>query len=193
MKNKLFQSYRDMVAKLAKSGEEICKELDQEKAHLLHMAIGIAGEINSELLMAVFNDDMENLIEEAGDVEFYLEGLQMVYGEATWSETNEFMYHLKFNEERMQGAPSTVYLQIASGELLDIAKKPSMYGKPINEDIRLRIRGCCGVIRFYLDSLYNEFNVPRTLAREKNFEKLSVRYGKGSFSNEQAQTRADKS
>ena len=53
-----------------------------EKAHLLHMAIGVAGEA-AELLEAVFNHivsaqplDVENIQEETGDLLFYLQGVQ---------------------------------------------------------------------------------------------------------------------
>lgn len=56
-------------------------KLTAEKAHLLHMAIGAAGEA-SELLRAVaehvFNDaelDVENLVEEVGDATFYQVGI----------------------------------------------------------------------------------------------------------------------
>ena len=55
--------------------------LTPEQCHLLHMAIGIAGEA-SELLEAVFAHcngkplDLENVIEESGDIEFYHEGLR---------------------------------------------------------------------------------------------------------------------
>lgn len=50
--------------------------------HLLHMAIGIAGEA-TELLQAVRHAlvweqpmDMDNILEELGDIEFYLEGFR---------------------------------------------------------------------------------------------------------------------
>lgn len=52
------------------------------KAHLLHMAIGIAGEAG-ELLDAVLKHileeqliDRENVVEELGDIEFFMEGLR---------------------------------------------------------------------------------------------------------------------
>lgn len=57
-------------------------KLGSKQADLLHMAVGIAGEAG-ELLQAVlshiFNNepiDTENLIEELGDLEFFLEGLR---------------------------------------------------------------------------------------------------------------------
>lgn len=55
--------------------------LEAEQAHLLHMAVGIAGEA-SELLEAVLAHidgdrlDRENCIEELGDIEFYMHGFR---------------------------------------------------------------------------------------------------------------------
>jgi len=64
----------------------IMPELSAEQAHLLHMAIGICGEAG-ELLEAVYNSitkdeplDMENVVEELGDVEFYMEGFRQGTG-----------------------------------------------------------------------------------------------------------------
>lgn len=74
--------YKDMVRELAKPGDDIVASLSPAKAHLLHMAIGISGEAG-ELLDAIkkyviYNKplDIENVIEELGDLEFYLEGFR---------------------------------------------------------------------------------------------------------------------
>lgn len=76
------QSYGQMVEALAKPGAEILKSLTPEQAHLLHMALGICGEAG-ELAdaikkHAVYNKplDLENVIEELGDLEFYMQGLR---------------------------------------------------------------------------------------------------------------------
>ena len=75
-----------MVRVLAKSGEQIRAELTTEQAHALHMAVGISGE-SGELLDAVKKGaiyqkpfDRENIIEELGDLEFYMEGLRQGFG-----------------------------------------------------------------------------------------------------------------
>lgn len=75
-------SFEDMVAVLAKDGDAILSEMTPEQAHLLHMAVGIAGEAG-ELLDAVKKHviyqkplDILNVIEELGDLEFYMEGLR---------------------------------------------------------------------------------------------------------------------
>ncbi len=74
--------FEDMVKKLAKQGEDIVRQLSADKVDLLHMAVGISGEAG-ELLDAikkhvVYNKDLdiENVVEELGDLEFYMEGLR---------------------------------------------------------------------------------------------------------------------
>jgi NTP pyrophosphatase (non-canonical NTP hydrolase) len=71
-----------MVNALAKPGEAIIESLTPSKAHLLHMAVGICGEAG-ELIDAVKKHvvygkeiDIENVIEELGDIEFYMAGLR---------------------------------------------------------------------------------------------------------------------
>ena len=78
--------YSDMIAALAKKGEVIAAELTAEDAHLLHMVVGVSGEAG-ELLDAVKKAviyrkplDLENVVEELGDLEFYMEGLRQGLG-----------------------------------------------------------------------------------------------------------------
>lgn len=75
-----------MVKGLAKPGPDILESLTPEKAHLLHMAMGIAGEAG-ELLDAVKKHviydkplDIENVVEEKGDIEFYMQGMRSALG-----------------------------------------------------------------------------------------------------------------
>jgi NTP pyrophosphatase (non-canonical NTP hydrolase) len=75
-----------MVATLVKSGAAILEQLDPAKVDAMHAAIGIAGEAG-ELLDGVkkhviYNKplDRENLIEELGDLEFYMEQLRQNIG-----------------------------------------------------------------------------------------------------------------
>jgi NTP pyrophosphatase (non-canonical NTP hydrolase) len=74
--------HSEMVAALVKPGRVIASEMNGLDAHLMHMAIGISGE-SGELLDAIKKRviyqkplDRENVIEELGDLEFYLEGLR---------------------------------------------------------------------------------------------------------------------
>jgi len=79
-------NHSDMVKALAKSGATIAQELTAEDAHILHMAVGVSGEAG-ELLdaikkAAIYRKDIdrENVIEELGDLEFYMEGLRQGLG-----------------------------------------------------------------------------------------------------------------
>lgn len=78
--------YSQMVAALVKPGEDIVISLSAEKANQWHLATGVAGEAG-ELLdavkkSAIYNKplDRENVIEELGDLEFYMEGLRQSLG-----------------------------------------------------------------------------------------------------------------
>jgi len=78
--------HHEMVRTLIKSGEVIQSELTAEDCNLLHMAVGISGE-SGELLDAIKKSviyrkplDMANMIEELGDLEFYMEGVRQAIG-----------------------------------------------------------------------------------------------------------------
>jgi len=78
--------YSDLVGALSKPGNKIIAELSPKKAHCMHMAVGVSGEAG-ELLDAikkwVFYGkplDVENVIEELGDIEFYAQGLRDALG-----------------------------------------------------------------------------------------------------------------
>lgn len=78
--------YWEMVQRLAKPGENILQSMTPGQAHLLHMAIGICGEAG-ELIDAIKKNviygkplDFANVIEELGDIEFYLEGFRQGLG-----------------------------------------------------------------------------------------------------------------
>ena len=74
--------YGDFVHSLVKPGDAILYTLTPEKSNLWHMATGVSGEAG-ELLDAikkhvVYNKplDLDNVIEELGDIEFYMQGLR---------------------------------------------------------------------------------------------------------------------
>jgi len=79
-------SYSAMVLALAKPGADIIATMTPSSVHMLHMAVGISGEAG-ELLDAVkkttvYNKplDRDNVVEELGDLEFYMEGLRQGLG-----------------------------------------------------------------------------------------------------------------
>ena len=76
-----------------------------------------------------------------------------------------------------------------AGELLDAVKKHCVYQKQIDID---NIKEEAGDILFYLTGLLNELDMSLEDCIIANREKLSKRYASGSYSNEQAISRADK-
>lgn len=76
-----YQTHREFVRKLCKAGSVIAEELTPDDCHRLHMAIGISGEAG-ELLDAVKKStiyrkqlDIANIVEECGDLLFYISGM----------------------------------------------------------------------------------------------------------------------
>lgn len=82
MENK--PKYSDMVAALAKPAIDIIKlhATFPAMAHLAHMALGVSGEagelVDALKKHAIYGKplDVENVIEELGDLEFYMEGIR---------------------------------------------------------------------------------------------------------------------
>ena len=78
--------YSEIVDALSKPGKQIMAELSPKKAHCMHMAVGVsgeAGELSDAIKKWVFYGkplDVENVIEELGDIEFYTQGLRNALG-----------------------------------------------------------------------------------------------------------------
>lgn len=76
-----------------------------------------------------------------------------------------------------------------AGELLDAVKKATIYRKPLDHDNMLEE---LGDLEFYMERIRQILGVSREAVLQANVKKLSVRYSKGTYSNDQAQNRADK-
>ena len=75
-----------LVASLFKPGQDIINEMDPTKARLCHVAMGLSGEAG-EILDAIkkhvmYNKelDMDNIKEELGDLEFFMEAIRQILG-----------------------------------------------------------------------------------------------------------------
>ena len=76
-----------------------------------------------------------------------------------------------------------------AAELLDAIKKHTIYQKPLDiENIKEEL----GDLLFYMSNLMQSVGLSFEEILQHNIDKLSVRYSKGSYSNAQAQERADK-
>lgn len=85
-------THAQLVAALVKPGADILVQLTPDKVDLIHAAIGISGEAG-ELLdaikkTAVYNKplDVENVIEELGDLRFYMEQMRQRISKLTGRE-----------------------------------------------------------------------------------------------------------
>lgn len=99
-------SHAEMVRGLSKPGEQILNEMTSEQAELLHMAVGVAGEAG-ELLDAVKkfaiyqkSIDAENIMEELGDLEFYLERIRQMMN---FSRESTLEYNIEKLGKRYKG------------------------------------------------------------------------------------------
>lgn len=79
-------THPQLVAALVKPGQAIIDSLTPEKAHLWHMASCVpseAGELFDAIKKHVIYNkplDRENVVEEIGDIAFYLEGIMQTLG-----------------------------------------------------------------------------------------------------------------
>lgn len=86
MENKELITHDEMVAKLLKPGADTLATLTPLKIDLLHCAPKIcseAGELMDAIGKYIYYEqplDRENVIEELGDLEFYMSGLRQVLG-----------------------------------------------------------------------------------------------------------------
>lgn len=175
--------FNDMVRSLVKPGEAILETLTPAKCNVIHMAVGIAG----ECIEAQGFTDQQNLLEELGDIEFYLAGLLLELLHFDASYRNDY-------------SPSTIRgpldeLVHCGGEVLDMVKKYVIYNKPFVE-MEPKIVAALKDLRNALNTVYALHGISREDAINANINKLlkgkNARYSAGSYSDSQAQARADK-
>ena len=184
MNEELEKRHEDMVKTLAKAGKEIVTGLSYTSAHNLHMVVGIVGEV-AELAEALLSTNREHVIEEIGDLEFYITGLKQGIG----IEIPSGEWHGSDNALITPLAEVIIRLGISSGFLLDAVKKEAIYNKPLdlNEAVtHLAVVGGC------VKRIYSLRGITREECLEANYNKLGERYKNHQYSDEQAQQRNDK-
>jgi len=177
--------YDDFVSKLLKP--------DTIKMTALHIALGIAGEALEfvEAFDKWYNESNENsithLIEELGDVEFYLQAAQTFY-DVTDADAHE---HATPVVNISTPAITLAYLGILaeSGNLSDLFKKEFVYGKP--RDLA-KVLTAMYRLRSFLLFMYHEMSTDLSHVLQCNAMKLEVRYAGLVYSQEDAIARKDK-
>lgn len=178
--------FQQMVSNLAKPGQKIINDLTPNKAHMLHMAIGISGEVG-ELAIPIYKTiydkqkvDIDNIKEELGDIWFYLEGLEQSLD--LISERSGCEVEINIEKEILS-------LSVSASHVLDIVKKHAIYGKEL--DIS-NLRDYIGYIKLDLFNMTSYFGLKTEDIIQANITKLNKRYSTGSYHNLDAQIRADK-
>lgn len=178
-------SYTDFVASKAKPNADIISDLSRipQSAHLLHMAIGIDGEAFEIEEWMREGKGQENLIEELGDLAFFLEGYISMYPGELVTELAPLEY---------TGIDDLVWqLRKATGTLLDKTKRMAIYGKGYTEELSDDAAKCLAAIRTASAEIASVHFVPQSSIYTHNRKKLDKRYAEG-YSNTAANERADK-
>lgn len=119
------QHFKDHVAKLAKNPTHIWQSMTPPQLDMIHAIVGLTGEVG-ELTDAlkkhfIYNKglDLENVMEELGDIEFYLEMLRARFGFSREAV-------LEHNIDKLKERYPDGYTDEAAQERADKAKSPPL-------------------------------------------------------------------
>lgn len=176
-----------LVATLAKPGADILVTLTPARTHLIHMLIGIVGEVAEFMTVQSRKDALEEL----GDLKFYVEGFKQGLAELGYSlkDLTDVGYDLTIIKP-YYGIEQA--LTIAMGELVDQTKKLVIYDKPETPDWINKLFVAVYTFEILLDNISDRYGFTDAEIHEDNFTKLSKRYEGIVYSNEAAIARADK-
>lgn len=179
-------THAEMVSILAKGGDLIIAEMTPLKAHLLHMSFCLMEEAEE----LIDYTDIENLVEEVGDSMFYLEGLTQGLSEYFSRDMKKFN-SADIRTEVLNNALNFTFdsVIIYAAKLAGALKPLFFYNKTLDYN------AVCAALyeyKFVLATVTGVLGVSIVDAATANKKKLSKRYAKLEFSNEQAQERADK-
>lgn len=133
----------------------------------LHCAIGIVTEFGEllEATRSVVTPDPVNVMEEVGDVFWYLAGFQRRYSDLDW-ETGEATPHNDLSTHIKEGTIEAI-------EVLDMYKKFAYYGRELNQN----------KLKSHLYAVYNRcYSILKIVgytveqARQINIDKLRARF-----------------
>ena len=189
--------HQQMVSDLVKPGADILASLTPEKCNIVHMNWGLVGEhmeltqgfmaLQMALADPTSKPDYENVIEELGDMHFYLEALAQAF------DCQLTLLEALFPE--IQDSGPMELLNAVEG-VSDILKKYVMYDKPLTGEQTQELHEGFATIYASLHNLARSLQVTPEEVLEANMQKLlkgdTARYKDGSYSDEQAQNRADK-
>lgn len=186
------QKHLEMVLRLAKPGAVILKELTPFDCDLVHMGGCLAGEAG-ELYEAY--EMQEPLTEEAGDLEFYLAKVRHMFDVKRTG---------KLSDRPMGVRERLIELMVLGDKFWDVVKRVTIYRKGVDaveksyngKTILQQAVWILESMEAELNSVYAQLELTLDEVLEANYTKLADkdkgRYASGTYSDEQAQARRDK-
>lgn len=185
----IIDKHADMVGRLAKDPLKIISELSARKMHMIHMALGLAGELGEVNTMLDDLNSNQNIhmrksirdaaVKELGDFEFYFTGLLQAMDRTRDEIQFSHDYDIAIGKNG---------LQQYTLELVDIVKK---YCINNNEQVIVecdelikRIHSCLHYIKAQIYSSHEE-------VLQGNYDKLNERYDGLEYSDKAAAEKVD--
>lgn len=172
--------------------QDLLKDMGSPIASAIHAALGVMGEV-AEMIPATIRDDFSNTVEEAGDAQFYAQGLLNIYGWAleemlaTSPAEQDLDLMLTFDDFPL--AAMTYF----AGGIIDELKKTWAYNKELNlEGLKYNL----GMFYCFFEDLLKAWDLTFEDVKAHNQNKLvtgpNARYPSGKYSDAAAVARADK-
>ncbi len=187
----------DMVRTLAKSGQLILESLNHMDCHLMHMAIGISGEVDELTEVVSFrSDEVHNIKRESGDTYFYIEGLKQGIVDVMCSTDDAKENYERHNSTLTrqfripQNTSEAIFrANIEAGNILDLVKKKVIYRQELRD---ADLWQSMFQLRIYLENIHHAgYGITVEQCLDDNIEKLSARYKNLKYSDQQAKERND--
>lgn len=185
-------THPQLVAALVKSPDHIQADLNIYAIDLWHGATGVAGE-GGELLEAILfppkeGVDRVNLREELGDLFFYMEQIHQRSGcFMDWDTADVIARNAIISPDTALANAAAV--AVHASQVLDTIKKLALYNKPLDNEMLTNQMNALAAAAL---TIGYQFGISREEALNANIAKLSKRYESLSYSDAQAQARADK-
>lgn len=178
---------------IIKPGKEILSNLNPDQAHMIHMLLGLAGELG-EVKSHLDNKpiwDKEGITLELGDLLFYLSSIFYAIDPASHYSMNGILKNCLASRRSPQdeGARIDEYfgnLMQSSLDMIDALKKSIIYGKDIVDIIVYPKR----IYNYYIKLVYS-LGISLDNIIEQNVAKLSERYPSGKYTDGDALNRKD--
>lgn len=184
--------YERMVRMLVKNPAAIFEQLTANSINLMHMVVGLVGELLELLLV----NGPRHALEELGDLAFYRTGILQHFGltEESWDKHKRTISMDNYQWPNMDNY--VLDLCGIGGEILDQMKKYVIYAKPnwTPEELLKHLCAYDITMHKFLDSMpqTEAYDFSPAGIRQANWDKLAVRYKDQGYTDEAADARYDK-